>query len=157
MSDPRFWMLAAGIVGAMVLFNWLFDRWDKAKTREAEEAAEAGNRAEWDRRAKERREFLDSATVMRAKVVFSTQFGMVNQKPNLNLSLRVEAPDGAYDVDVEEHVEFVDLPRYAEGSTVYVYVDPKDRQHVALCSPAIADMQSESEAERAKADEPPSE
>ncbi len=136
-------MLAAGIVGAMVLFNWLMDRRDKAQEHDAEEATQARNQAEWDRRAKERREFVDSATIMRAKVVFSFQAGMVNRKPKLNLSLRVEAPDGAYDVEVEEHVEYVDLPRYAAGSTVYVYVDPKDRQHVALCSPTIADMHRE--------------
>ena len=91
---------------------------------------------------------------MRAKVVFCSQFGLVNLKPNLNLSLRVEAPDGAYDAEVEEHVEYVDLPLYAQGRTVYVYVDPKDRQHLALCSPGIADMQRESEAAREEADEP---
>jgi hypothetical protein len=79
-----------------------------------------------------RREFLKTAKRMQAKILSASQFGMVNLLPNLSLSLRVEAPEGAYDVDVEHHVDFIDLPRFTEGCMVDVYVDPENREHVVV-------------------------
>ncbi|HEY8091482.1 MAG TPA: hypothetical protein VIF09_26640, partial [Polyangiaceae bacterium] len=80
----------------------------------------------------ERDAFRASARRLRAKIVTVFQFGMVNLKPNLQLSLHVEDPDGAYDVDVEHYVEFVELSEFRKGRMVDVLVDPKDRMHVVV-------------------------
>jgi hypothetical protein len=58
-------------------------------------------------------------------------------KPNYRVTLKVEAPAGAYDVDTEMHVDYADAHRMKDGRTVDVYVDlkhPENRKQVVLCS-----------------------
>jgi hypothetical protein len=33
---------------------------------------------------------------------------------------------------VEHHVEIIDVPRFAEGCMIDVFVDPEDREHVEV-------------------------
>jgi type II secretory pathway pseudopilin PulG len=137
MSDAQV-VWGIGIVAAIALVGWLLSS-SRAREQAALETQRARQQAEQEQRTKEEadsvtkaREFRKSATRMRARVRFMYQSGMVNLLPNLHLTLTVEAPDGPYDVEVEHHVENIDLPRFAEGSTIDVYVDPEDRKHVVV-------------------------
>ena len=65
-------------------------------------------------------------------MVFAFQVGQYNLQPLMSFHLRIEAPEGAYEVDVEHAVD----PRYADlyrdGCKLHVYVDPKNREHVKV-------------------------
>ena len=134
-----FWTLV-GIGVAIAAVQWWRGNQAEARRQALQEADRAREVAEREQRAEEKRAFVKSAKVMRARVLWSSQQGMVNLKPLLLMSLRVEAPDGPYDVELEEKVEYADLPRFAEGSTIDVYADPSHRERVVLCDPHIAEM-----------------
>ena len=120
-------LLIAGIGVALWIMNKVVDSYTKVSDSDVEEIRER-----WAREEAEREAFRQSARRLHAKIVTAFQFGMVNLKPNLQLTLHVEDPEGAYDVDVEKYVEFVELPDYKEGRTVEVLVDPKDKKHVVV-------------------------
>jgi hypothetical protein len=123
-----------GIVGGIALVITLINRWADAQGKGASTSVNPDVQAEREKRAADRREFLKRARRMRAKVRFMFQSGTVNLLPNLHLALTVEAPEGAYDVDVEHHVQIIEIHRFAEGRMIDVYVDPEDREHVVVAS-----------------------
>jgi hypothetical protein len=137
MQDLLSWMLFGGILAGIGLFFWLFGRWmDKrtaAATQAAMQAANASRQAEWEQEEKEDREFRERGVRMRAKVLSKLQYGRVNLRPNLHIRLRVEAPDGAYEVEVQKRLDYEHPHRFPEGSMVDVLVDPEDRERVVLC------------------------
>ena len=120
-------LLVTAICGAMWLVAKVTDRWGKGTEDDVARIKER-----WAREDAEWAGFRASAKRLQAKIVTAWQFGLVNLKPNLQLSLRVEDPDGPYDVDMEHHVEFVELPDYREGRMVDVLVDAKDKKHVVV-------------------------
>jgi hypothetical protein len=85
------------------------------------------------RRDEDDREFLTSATRLRARVLRSEQFGMVNLKPSFRLVLRIDGPDHVYPVETDQHVEYADVQRVRAGKVVDVWFDPKKRDRVRLC------------------------
>jgi hypothetical protein len=129
LSNTSFWIVFWGVIGAGMALVW---RWQGSR-------AKARERVEREQRDQAEAEFRKSAKLMRARVRWSYQMGMVNLKPNLHFHLTVEAPEGAYDAEVEQPIEYMDLPRFADGSMVGVWVDPKNRERVVLCDPATAD------------------
>jgi hypothetical protein len=137
MEDLLSWLMFGGMLAGLGLLFWLFGRWmdrrDEAETQAAMQVANASRRAEWEQEDKEHREFRERAVRMRAKVLSKLQGGRVNLRPNLHIRLMVEAPGGAYEVEVEERLDYEHPGRFREGSMVDVLVDPEDREHVVLC------------------------
>lgn len=127
-----FALLLAAIGAGFWVFGKLFDARSKRSTDDAMARASADDEERRARERAEREAFRKSARRLRAKITGASQLGLVNLKPNLVLSLRVEDPDGSYEVNVQHHVDFVELDHYREGRTVDVLVDPKDRDHVVV-------------------------
>jgi hypothetical protein len=101
-----------------------------AASQKAEQQAEATMEAELEREAAEEQAFSARAKRCPASVMSAKQIGSLNARPLLALHLKVEAPDGAYEVDVEHAPDAQDAHRYATGSRIEVDVDSSDRQRV---------------------------
>lgn len=141
MNDLPTVLQVLAILAAVGGLSWWLSRSAEGASKRADEAARASNQARWDRELAERREFEKSATIMRARVLSSSHGGsMRNLKPVLLMRLKVEAPDGAYEVDVERVVEYDELRFFREDRTIDVYVDPKNREHVVPCDPGTAKL-----------------
>ena len=121
----------AGCVATAVGIS-VFGYWQKARTK-------AKERAEREQRDKDEAEFRTRAKRVRARIRSSYQMGMVNQMPNFKFHLRVEAPEGPYDVWVEKHLGYMAIPRYVDGSVVEVRVDPNNRERVVIDGPVDED------------------
>ncbi len=126
-------ILGAGILAVIALVFRLLDASDAASFKDAEAETLARNKAKWDQAAKEDHEFLESAKLMTATVLSASQAGRVNLRPNIEFKLRVEHPDGPYEVEVTTTIDPMKAHRFAEGCTVDVFVDPENREHVKLC------------------------
>jgi hypothetical protein len=148
---PIVW-LVLGLFSGFWLVYWLVQPSKAARAATELARVEAEAKAESEQRDKERREFLDSAKIVRARVLSAHQEGRINLMPNICLSLMIESPEGAYRAEVTQPIEPTDLHRYRDGSMVDVYVDPKNRERVALCDPDIAAMHRETEESMARAD-----
>jgi hypothetical protein len=120
-STWLFWTLFLGFGGGITLYSWR----SNAK-RDALEDAERKRRDDAESA------FWKNAKTMRAKVLMSVQVGMVNLKPNFMLRLKIEAPDGPYEVEIEDHVDYNEVGNLKEGREIAVYVDAKDRNHVRV-------------------------
>jgi len=131
MTTVLFWT-ALGIGAAILIVRGWREAQAQAREKARQEAQRAREKAEEEQRAEYRRAFMKSATLVRARVLSSFQVGRINLEPDLQLSLRVEAPDGPFDVDVEEQVEPTELHRLAAGSTVHVWFHPEHRERVYL-------------------------
>jgi hypothetical protein len=64
----------------------------------------------------------------------------INLRVVLDISVMVEAPEGAYRVDLKEPIPYKDLHRFEEGSEIDVYANPDDHTKVLLCDPEIAEI-----------------
>ncbi len=82
------------------------------------------------KRAEGKRAFLQSAKVVRGTVLSTRTVGEYNHKPMLRISVKVDAPEGSYTVDTKMAVEQTWIPRFTDGSTLDVYVDPNDPQRI---------------------------
>lgn len=138
MSEALFWTLFLGVAAGILLVQ----RWGRGRERTRQEGERASREAEREQRDEA---FWKSAKCVRAKVLSTYQDGMVNLKPNLRITLRVEAPEGDYEMETELHVDYTDLHRLSTGSMIDVYVDPKKRDRVVLCDPDTADMLREAD------------
>lgn len=118
---------------ALVLAG-MFWSWSRQQARERakQQAKEQDERERREQRDKAELELMRTGTRLRAKVRAAYQFGTFCLLPYLEISLRVEAPDGEYDVDVELAVEPTKLHLVADGSMVDVAVDPKNREHLLI-------------------------
>jgi|SRR5579862_8702835 len=111
--------------GGILLYQW----W--ARRREADRKKEE----DWQRehqREQDDDEFWKNAKRVPATILSCLQYGRVNLRPVLHMRLRVDDPDGAYEVDVEKGVEVTKAHHFEEGNTVHVYVDPKQRERVVF-------------------------
>jgi hypothetical protein len=126
-------ILIAGIFAVMALVIRAIDASDAALMKDAEAETVVRKKAEWAQAEKEEQEFLDSATLMSATVLSASQSGRVNLRPNVELKLRVDHPDGPYEVEVTQTIDPMKAHRFAEGCTVEVFVDPENRERVKLC------------------------
>jgi hypothetical protein len=89
-------------------------------------------KADLERRWKEESEFSTPENSVRAEILSAYQMGQYNLMPDIQFSLRIEHPDGPYDVTVTKAIEPTELHRFAKGSTIDVYVNPKNRNHVVI-------------------------
>ncbi|HEY8041257.1 MAG TPA: hypothetical protein VIF15_15730 [Polyangiaceae bacterium] len=131
---------------------WIFQWWKGAREARERYRTETDAKAEREQRDKDEREFRESATIGRARVLSAHQLGRVNLEPNIWLILEIESPDGAYQVELTQPIEPTELHRFGKGNMVDVYVDPKNREHVALCDPEIAAIHRDTEESMARAD-----
>ncbi len=131
MTTVLFWT-AFGIGAAILIVRWWREAQGEAREKARHEAQRAREKAEEEQRTEYRREFMKSATLVRARVLSSSQVGRTNLQPDLLVSLRVEAPDGPFDVHVEANVEPTELHRLAAGSTIDVWFHPEHRERVYL-------------------------
>jgi hypothetical protein len=131
MTTALFWT-AVGIGAAILIVRWWREAQADAREEARQKAQRAREKAEEEKRAESRREFMKAATLVRARVLSSFQVGRTNLQPDLQLSLRVESPDGPFDVDVEDNVEPTELHRLAAGSTIDVWFHPEHRERVYL-------------------------
>ncbi|HEY1696996.1 MAG TPA: hypothetical protein VGG39_32780 [Polyangiaceae bacterium] len=153
--DPL-WM-GLGIGCALLLFVVWLVRMSTEPARAAKSAAEAkAKEADVDalRRAAglymgrmpddERRAFEKASRIVRARVLSTMQTGeTINLRVVLDIDLKVEAPEGAYEVQVKEPIQYKDLARFEEGREVDVYANPNDKTKVLLCDPEIAALDRE--------------
>jgi hypothetical protein len=96
----------------------------------------------------ERRAFEKASKIVRARVLSAYQTGeRINLELVLDITLRVPAPEGEYEVTIKEPIEYKDLHRFEVGKKVDVYANPDDKTKVLLCDPEIAkidrDMQED--------------
>ncbi len=107
----------------------------KSSFAKGEAEAEATLKAQREQEAAERREFYAIAKRLPATVVSSVHVGEYNLRPLLGLRLRIEAPEGAYEVDVEHAPQPQYVHHYGDGEKIDVYVDPKNRDRVKCAAP----------------------
>ena len=92
----------------------------------------------------ERRAFEKASNIVRARVLSTMQTGeTINLNVVLDISLKVEAAEGPYDVTIKEPIAYKDLYRFAEGNEIDVYANPNDRTKVLLCDPELAAIMRE--------------
>jgi hypothetical protein len=92
----------------------------------------------------ERKAFEKASKIVRARVVSAYQTGeTINLEVVMDVDLRVLAPEGEYDAQIKEPIEYKDVHRFAEGNEIDVYANPNDHTKVLLCSPAIAAIDRE--------------
>ena len=96
------------------------------------ELSDSDEKVERERGYEEERAFSTPENRVRAKILSAYQSGQYNLMPDICFSLRIEHPDGPYDVTVTKAIEPTELHRFSEGRTIEVYVNPKNRNHVVL-------------------------
>ena len=102
----------------------------------------------------ERRAFEKASKIVRARVRSAYQTGeTINLEVVLDISLRVPAPEGEYEVTIKEPIEYKDLHRFEAGKKVDVYANPNDKTKVLLCDPEIAAIHREMEEDDRKLEE----
>jgi len=108
----------------------------KVRRGKAEDRSAAGadrdEKADRERRYEEERQFSTPDNCRRATILSAYQMGQYDLMPAICFFLRVEHPEGPYDITVTEAIEPTKLHRFAEGCTIEVYVDPKNRNHVVF-------------------------
>lgn len=126
MTPVAWWIL--GAVVALLAFQW----W-RGKRTTADEPAREDPEVERERREQARKEFWEKAKRVKAKVLSAYGTGArYNLEPVIALRLRIEGPDGGYDVEVEQAIDPIDLARLTPGKVVSVYIDPSKRDRIKL-------------------------
>ncbi len=136
------WLIgtAVAMVGGILLIRWMVRR-DERMVGEAfkqldqkfDEAADAKIQemeAQIEQEATEESAFRARAKRYPATVTSAKQVGELNLRPLLALRLAIEAPQGAYEVNIKHAPDVQEAHRYAKGSKIEVDVDPDNQQNV---------------------------